>query len=293
MSILKATFLTMYCRLSYKINKQTKQFVVESSNFQKGKDVVLFDNTLCSNELLLNDGYMVCKFPGIWKQNIERNIKNFILDKMFSSGVTYDNKQTVFKLENYHNFVTDKQHQEIVNSFRGGAFGLGGIPFKYLGVPTKELDQFVSTSISAKRSISCEIKKFGFVFGKFWIRIVRPNSNDNNPPHKDSHLKRLRKCVNIYLPIAGSNELSSLPLIPGSHKESESKYLISNSPSYVNGKKNTVPCIVEREGGLDMICPDPKPNEIMIFTPHLIHGGGVNSNPDKTRISLEMRFFEK
>jgi ectoine hydroxylase-related dioxygenase (phytanoyl-CoA dioxygenase family) len=41
-----------------------------------------------------------------------------------------------------------------------------------------------------------------------------------------------------------------------------------------------------------MITPNPSLGEVMIFTPHLIHGGGVNYNQDTTRVSLEMRFFK-
>jgi acetylglutamate kinase len=40
-----------------------------------------------------------------------------------------------------------------------------------------------------------------------------------------------------------------------------------------------------------MITPDPKEKEIMIFTPNIVHGGGMNINEDITRVSLEMRFF--
>jgi ectoine hydroxylase-related dioxygenase (phytanoyl-CoA dioxygenase family) len=97
--------------------------------------------------------------------------------------------------------------------------------------------------------------------------------------------------LNVYLPLAGSDENSSLPIIPKSHLEKESEYIISDSPCYVNGKKYTVPCIVHRNKGLDMITPNPNEGEIMIFTPNLIHGGGVNNNPNSTRVSLEMRFF--
>ena len=49
---------------------------------------------------------------------------------------------------------------------------------------------------------------------KFCIRIVRPQRNtDNNPPHRDVWLDRLRNAINIYLPLAGSNNKSSLPII--------------------------------------------------------------------------------
>jgi ectoine hydroxylase-related dioxygenase (phytanoyl-CoA dioxygenase family) len=42
-----------------------------------------------------------------------------------------------------------------------------------------------------------------------------------------------------------------------------------------------------------MIRPNPKPGEMLLFSPYLIHGGGVNFNKDITRVSLEMRFFRK
>jgi ectoine hydroxylase-related dioxygenase (phytanoyl-CoA dioxygenase family) len=41
-----------------------------------------------------------------------------------------------------------------------------------------------------------------------------------------------------------------------------------------------------------LIRPNPKENEVMLFSPYLVHGGGYNFNADVTRISLEMRFWE-
>ena len=278
--------------LSYKINDTVKTFDVSSSSFKRGERTVTFDPTLFSDPELLETGYIIRLFSPIWKDKIEQSIRSFVAKKMIKTGVVFDDKQLeTFCLDSYHNYVNDAQHKQIVNSFRGGIFGTGGISLDKLGIDYKELDGFVNTVIKSNKLLSCKVKKFGLTFGKFWIRIVRPNSNDNNPPHKDSHLKRLRNNVNIYLPLAGSNKHSSLPLIPGSHLENESEYISSSSPCYVNGKKNTVPCIVHRNSGLDMICPNPKNNQIMIFTPHLIHGGGINSNKDVTRVSLEMRFF--
>ena len=67
---------------------------------------------------------------------------------------------------------------------------------------------------------------------RFFIRIARPQSEntffDNNPPHKDIYLDRLRNAVNIYFPIIGSNEKSSLGIIPYSHmwKENEIKKIV-------------------------------------------------------------------
>jgi ectoine hydroxylase-related dioxygenase (phytanoyl-CoA dioxygenase family) len=41
-----------------------------------------------------------------------------------------------------------------------------------------------------------------------------------------------------------------------------------------------------------MIRPNPSENEVLVFSPYLVHGGGYNTNIDITRISLEMRFWK-
>lgn len=41
-----------------------------------------------------------------------------------------------------------------------------------------------------------------------------------------------------------------------------------------------------------MIRPNPNTNEVMIFSPYLIHGCSDNSNDDSTRMSLEIRFIK-
>ena len=60
----------------------------------------------------------------------------------------------------------------------------------------------------------------------------------------------------------------------------------------MNNRKYVVPAVVHRDKGLNMVTPNPDLNQIMFFTPHLIHGGGVNTNKNLTRVSLEMRFFK-
>ncbi len=277
---------------SYAINGVNNFINVSAKSFKRGKREILFDETMFSNRELLKQGYIIKSFPSGWTELITTSITNTVFDKMKQAGCEIsDSQKDSFVLEKYHEFVSESQHKKIVNSFRGGVFGFGGIDLAELGINYHDLDQFINAEIQSNINLSCMIKKFCLKFGKFWIRIVRPSSNDNNPPHKDSHLKRLRKNVNIYLPLAGSNELSSLPLIPGSHNEYEQEYIISSSPCKINGKQNTVPCIVHRDKGLNMITPNPKANEIMIFTPHIIHGGGINKNINTTRVSLEMRFF--
>ena len=125
---------------------------------------------------------------------------------------------------------------------------------------------------------------------EFNIRIVRPDRNDNNPPHRDVWLDHLRHKVNIYAPLFGSTRASSLPVLPGSHLWPESQIERTKQGATVNGLAFSVPCVVGSPHGVDMIRPPVDDDEVMVFSPYTIHGGGVNMTRDRTRVSLEMRF---
>jgi hypothetical protein len=274
--------------LKFSINERIHTFDVQSKSFNYGKVNNTFEYSLFTDSELLTNGYIIRAIPQDWHNNISNSITNFLCDKIIKHTGKYPD---LFTLDSYHKYVDDTVHKKIVEEFRAGFFGVGGIPLSKLGIPYSDLDCFINEQIGGKE-LSCHYKRYGISLKNFWIRIVRPNTNDNNPPHKDVHVKRINKNINIYLPLAGSDMNSSLPVIPASHLESDSEYIISGSPCYVNGRKFTVPAIVHRRRGLDMITPNPSLGEVMIFTPHLIHGGGVNYNQDTTRVSLEMRFFK-
>lgn len=273
--------------LNFSINGNKHEFDVNARYFKYGKSICKFESYLFTNKEFLENGYIVNKFPENWKLNITNSITNYIKNIIKNiSNVCLDN----FDLETYHKFVDDNLHKKVISKIQGKFLGMNGIHLNYLGIPYTNLDEFINEQIGSK-NLSCHYKRYGISLKNFWVRIIRPNSLDNNPPHKDGHIGRINKNVNIYLPLAGSNEKSSLPIIPKSHLETDDNYIISSSPYLVNGKKFSVPCTVYRKNGLDLITPNPKEDEIMIFTPWLIHGGGINSNSDSTRVSLEMRFF--
>ena len=267
--------------LNFKVNKTNFKFDVKSKSFNRGKNVCIFKNSIFNNKKLIEHGYTINKFPNEYYNNIKKSITNFISKKL--------NNPQNFELEDYHKFVDDAKHKEVVNSFRAGNLGTNGIDLSELGIPYQTFNEFINNTIDS--NLSCHYKRDGLSIKNFWLRIVRPNKKDNNPPHKDVHVKRICDNINIYLPLAGSNHNSSLPIIPKSHLENESNYIISDSPCYVNGIEFTVPSIVHRDDGINLITPNPQCDEIMIFTPYLIHGGGVNLNTNMTRVSLEMRFF--
>jgi hypothetical protein len=271
--------------LNFKINERKFNFDVKSKIFHRGKHVCDLQHPVYSDPDLLEKGYIVEQFPSNWFDSIHKSIRNILWSAL--------GNPKGFELETYHKYVDDESHKKTMDSFRAGTLGIGGIHLNRLGIDYNVFDSWINKTINGK-GLSCVYKKYhGLLNVKhFWIRVIRPNSGDNNPPHKDTHVKRIKDNVNIYLPLAGSDCNSSLPLIPKTHIELESEYIISGSPCYVKGKRFTVPAVVHRDGGLNLITPNPQEKEIMIFDPHCIHGGGINSNKDTTRVSLEMRFFK-
>jgi len=275
--------------LSYTINNREIKLNVLADNIVYGVNKVLYksDGRSIFNEWE-DEGYTVKQF--LDKQKF-LDFYDFIF-QLFVSNLkkikSFDTSK--FTLEKYHDFVDDKTHLLFLKNVAAGSFGISGIPLSLLPFSYKEFDSLVSDACGKRFTCS---KTFFYLFTNkhFWLRVVRPKSKDNNPPHRDCHLKRNRKIVNIYAPIAGSNENSSLPLIPGSHFWPDSELKITKGQAYVENVKFTNPAIVSANRGLQMITPNPSLGELMIFTPYCIHGGGRNFNDNLTRISLEMRFW--
>lgn len=125
----------------------------------------------------------------------------------------------------------------------------------------------------------------------FHFRVIRPSSGDNNPLHRDVWLEDYSDCINLYIPIAGSNARSSLILLPGSHLWPESRLIRTVDGAVIDGVKFNVPAVAAIDGDYEAVRPDPGWNEFLLFSPYLIHGGSTNFNEDQTRISIELRFW--
>ena len=125
----------------------------------------------------------------------------------------------------------------------------------------------------------------------FHLRIVRPNWADQNPLHRDAWLPRYHDALNIYLPVAGSTARSSLTLVPGSHHWPENTVERTEGGAIYHGVLYTVPGVLRPVRPLQIIRPNPGPDEVLVFSPYLLHGAAANLNDDATRISLEMRFW--
>ena len=127
----------------------------------------------------------------------------------------------------------------------------------------------------------------------FHFRVIRPTHGDNNPLHRDVWLEDYDDCINLYIPIAGSTERSSLVLLRGSHLWPERRVKRTREGAVIGGLTYNVPAVTAIEGPYAPVRPNPGFNEVLVFSPYLIHGGAVNLNNDQTRISIEIRLWKK
>ena len=211
------------------------------------------------------------------------NIQNYndLLQRFIRNEIKFITNKEI-NLSNYHNEITDEEHKKILNS----------MPYKKAMYPDVEefcvyLEKYISDIVGEP------IKIFN---DDIWFRICRPtsiNDNDFNPCHRDVYLDFYRNILNIYLPVVGSDENSSLKIQPGSHKWNECDLMVTKGGAYfpLTNKKYSVDAIVASKKPINMVRPNPNEEQMMLFTPYLIHGCADNTNDYTTRISLEIRFI--
>ena len=267
------------CRL--KIDGDVFEFDV-AGDFFWGENKILYEreNSVISKTDWEPIGYNCARvFMNDEFKDLKFSILNNIIEALKYHNVDFDEKS--FTLSDYHKIVTtDELHYKIIDITRN--------------LTNKDFDF----------DIDKLTKRFGDILGyKFtsWveelkkthvqIRISRPHSLDINPPHRDGYLSYWEDIINIWIPIEGCNEKTSLPVVPASHLIPENNICRTESKgAKINGNIYYVPCILKtKKGILNMVRPNPKQGEALIFTPFLIHGAAVNQS-DVTRISLELRF---
>jgi hypothetical protein len=220
-------------------------------------------------------------FDDLTFSDFQRKVSDLLIELWRKAGLTISKD---FQLDHYHlEADSPEKHLRAIDQTRllqASEFPLGAEPIE------KRISEICDTDLIAKNYPYDNQSVFHF-------RIVRPQTTDNNPLHRDVWLEDYRDCINIYIPIAGSDEQSSLILLPGSHLWPESKLTKTVSGATINDVKFNVPAVTEIHGEFSAVRPDPKQNEVLVFSPYLIHGGAVNLNTNTTRISIEMRFWKK
>lgn len=240
-----------------------------------GENYVMLNN---DDNLLRNTNFNDSGFSMI---DIDKNISDYLTQFVKSHVYSITNKN--IDLHDYHNMLSENEHNQIIHA----------MPFN------KTSDKSIEKlCIELENKVSSVLNEDVKIFNDdLWVRICRPThlfKNDFNPCHRDVYLDFYRNTVNIYLPICGSNEKSSLTLQPGSHKWFESETRTTKGGAFFKStqKKYSVDAIVSSKTPLTMIRPNPSVRQLMIFSPYLIHGCASNDNLDITRFSLEVRFIK-
>jgi hypothetical protein len=269
----------MECQLY--IDNDPFQFTVEG-NFFWGEGGALFEaeNNIISKTNWKNEGYSVVNaFEGNEFERFNRSVRDNIVAAMLNSDIAFDPDS--FQLKDYHKVVTNNEdHLKVINITRNLTnadfdFDIDKLADRF----GKELGYELTSWIEALQKSHIQ------------IRISRPSTLDINPPHRDGYLDYWKDIINVWVPVEGCNEQTSLPVVPGSHLIAEEEILRTESKgAKINGNTYFVPCILKtRKGNLKMVRPNPKEGEALIFTPFLIHGAAVNRS-EVTRVSIELRF---
>lgn len=186
-----------------------------------------------------------------------------------------------FRLEQYHRyFSTEELHQQVIQQTRF-------LTFRDFDLDFAEWCRRVGVFVGHPLQLENPLLPEEIVI----LRISRPNSLDINPLHRDGYLDIWANVLNLWIPVAGCDDHSSLPVIPGSHLWTEKNIRRTAAKgARINGLRYHVPGIIGATGGLHLVRPDPSYGEALLFTPFLVHGAAINENPDTTRLSLELRF---
>lgn len=272
--------MTQY-RVEYTIDGTPCHYVVDGTRAEpSNQQLSLQDNDLTSDCTWHNDGFITV--AGLPNKTVDQ-LRSAVSLLIANAIQTVCDREPDVRLNHYHHLVNDNEHLLVAKELKKVPFIAND--FFPLGL----IDNYISAILNAPESCyNPDLQRHGCS-----IRIIRPQSHDYNPLHRDGWLDRLRNAVNVYIPIAGSNKLSSLPLIPGSHCWNESETTRTTNGCIVNQIPFTVASVISSTRPLEMNRPCIKDNETLIFSPYLIHGGAFNFNNDMTRISLEMRFWRK
>lgn len=257
-------------------------FDVEGETAWGGPGVLLDeDDDLVGSRPWAGDGFTVEPFLApADHERLVAGIQALLERRMAATGLIVPDG---LSMDRYHEVVTSDAAHQAVSDQGPWCYGVADLP-----VPVEAVSSRISEILGVRVSTRPPHADFP---EHFCFRVVRPRSRDNNPPHRDVWLDRLRHAVNIYVPLAGSSARSSLPLVRGSHRWQESEIERTVGGARVNGIVFTVPSVVGAAHPLTLERPDPRANEVLVFSPYLIHGGAYNQQPDRTRVSLEMRFW--
>ena len=186
-----------------------------------------------------------------------------------------------FDLEKYHRQVTTDEVHYAISTWAMPNTVIGGL----LDVLRQKMEQLLGLPLALK-----EVEHRGSRDRFLGFRIVRPGKADHNPYHRDAWLPYWQDTVNVWIPVAGFEQGNTLHLIPGTHTLNDAEILKTKKGAVIDGKVYHVPAAVALRQPFTAVRPQLLPGEALVFSPYILHGNGINSLPDRTRVSIELRF---
>jgi hypothetical protein len=267
--------------VKYQADKASLSYQAQNPSGKGGKEVLLDKADDLTGFAWKTKGYTVENFYSPEEYKVFQNETEALLISQWKKAGL--NLPDGFKPTQYHAIASlDEIHLAAVNQTKLISCDLFPLGINKL---EKRISEICEKSLAAFNPFDHQ--------SIFHFRVIRPQSKDNNPLHRDVWLEDYKDCINLYIPVAGSDSNSSLIIAPGSHRWPESKIERTLSGAEIDGVKFNVPAVTSIDGEVDFIRPDPKSNEVLIFSPYLIHGGSTNLNTDATRISIELRLWRK
>lgn len=268
--------------MEYSVNGQVFRYHAQGEKIW-GPDSVLLANSidLTVHKPWHKTGYTIEKlFDDELYNTFSKNVYTLLINCWREAGLSVNDS---FPLQHYHKIATDfETHLLAVEKTKLLSVHDFPVPIHLL---EERIAAICKTPLIAKNPFDEQTI--------FHFRVIRPGKTDNNPLHRDVWLEDYDNCINLYIPIAGSNPLTSLMIIPGSHLWAESKIERTASGALINGIKFNVPAVTAIKEDFTVVRPSPGVNEVLVFSPYLIHGGAINSSPDQTRISIEIRLWKR
>ncbi len=268
--------------MKYTINKSDLQYSADGKTF-RGDNRILLNSAIdltAKTEWTKNGFTIENLFSERDFRIFKTNTKSLLLKCWRDAGLSVSEN---FPLDQYHKLVhTKEEHLVAIEKTK-----------------LLTIDSFLIDIHILERRISQICKEELIVKNPydnqsiFHFRVIRPQQPDNNPLHRDVWLEDYKDCINLYIPVCGSNDLSSLIIIPESHHWPESKIERTLEGARIGTSKYNVPAVTKLDSEAIFVRPNPKENEVLIFSPYLIHGGSANLNNDITRISIEVRLWRK
>ena len=150
-------------------------------------------------------GYIVEKFlRELDYDDLVSKLEKFVKKHLKSFGIEIDD------LTQYHNVVDDDMHYKVYKKLYDNSF-FDEIDFD-ITIIEERISEILNRKLVIKDDYYQDTKRI-------LIRVIRPNKNDMSPMHRDSWLDKLKESgINLYVPLWGSNENSSLAVTEGSHK---------------------------------------------------------------------------